>query len=297
MFIWVFKNITTVTHNPDKTFHFSFFSPRCAAHSPIQSIAGSTTTLTTLFTEIQQLSLQAHLKNVTYFAFNFLLSWLNTCKWVNPLSVLSVVFNNDGPSWISVYLHKYVTKFILSSFRILFRLWMHRPFEAWLWPFDVELQSHMLQSILQVLQMTDLLPSSSTGSLTITLDWLPKCTDYLWVQFDFVESFPVDFVWAWGGEQFLEHYVQKPTCNSKSNEYNYQVSEISASVFDFLCSWWFGASTLISGDWLPPTVSVFMAAFISGGTIKGKAPWSRYLSEAAQHRRGLLVSPLEGQSW
>lgn len=74
--------------------------------------------------------------------------WLNTFKWVNPLSFLSVVFNNDGPSWISVYFHKYVTKFILSSFRILFWLWMYSPFEAWLWPFDVELQSHMLQSIL-----------------------------------------------------------------------------------------------------------------------------------------------------
>lgn len=37
----------------------------------------------------------------------------------------------------------------------LFWLWMHGPFEAWLGAFDIELELHMLQSILNVLHMPE----------------------------------------------------------------------------------------------------------------------------------------------
>lgn len=52
-----------------------------------------------------------------YSALMTILSAKITC--VGSLSLMSVVFHNDGPSWVGVNVHNYKTKFILSSFRIL----------------------------------------------------------------------------------------------------------------------------------------------------------------------------------
>lgn len=80
---------------------------------------------------------------------------------------------------------------------------MDGSFEARLRAFDVELQSHVLQSVLHEFMMTDgethvtnlflnqtfhfhplphLLPPSSPSRLPVAFDWLPKRTNHLRVE-------------------------------------------------------------------------------------------------------------------
>lgn len=64
--------------------------------------------------------------------------------------------------------HIHLSALVGPVYTNLFWLWMHNPFEAWLGAFDIKLELHMLQSILDVLHVPILKLNKQLNYLVIT---------------------------------------------------------------------------------------------------------------------------------